>query len=260
MPVKNALPWPERLLPSILNTPLARNPQRCASDAMRAFSPSSASGSNLLNNGMMKLGTISSASTLNATRMPQTAIHQSVAEPPRGIVDGEDQRDHEGKPSPGPTSSEIGEEQRPAAAVEAEALLDRERRRHNRREARSRKKISANARRPAPASPPRRCRTSAATPDCSSAKPPPTSSAMESTAPTTSRFIPRAGLGDGVVGRLAGDRSRLIRPANAAGTASRCAATWRICRRSSQNSNRNAATIASETTIVSNGSSLPGHA
>ena len=45
----------------------------------------------------------------------------------------------------------------------------------------------------------------------------------------------RSGLGERVVGGLAGARRAARVPAKAAGTASRCAATWRICRVASQN-------------------------
>ena len=55
-PVKYALAWAERRLPSITKKPLARKPQRCISDCTRATSAASASGSNLLNSGAINVG------------------------------------------------------------------------------------------------------------------------------------------------------------------------------------------------------------
>ena len=74
-PVKKALPCALRLLPSITNNPLAAKPQRAIRACTRAFSDSSASGSNLLNSGMMTVGTMMCMSSVNATQAPHAHTH-----------------------------------------------------------------------------------------------------------------------------------------------------------------------------------------
>ena len=55
-PVKYALAWAERALPSITNNPLAAKPQRVISDCTRALSDSSDSGLKVLNSGAITKG------------------------------------------------------------------------------------------------------------------------------------------------------------------------------------------------------------
>ena len=55
-PVKYALPWLDRVEPSITNSPLAANPHRASRRSTRSLSGMSASGRNLLNNGAMTVG------------------------------------------------------------------------------------------------------------------------------------------------------------------------------------------------------------